>query len=93
MEPLNTSNSGLPANTQSEMEPQKPDNENKLSQSSSQGASTNAATNLCTVCSTRPRALAFVPCGHFTVCVPCGHGLKSCPTCGSNIKGLFRVFN
>ena len=55
-------------------------------------ASTNAATNLCVICSTRERAVVFVPCGHLIACVPCGHGLKSCPTCGTNIKALVRVF-
>jgi hypothetical protein len=55
-------------------------------------ASTNTATNLCIICSTRERALVFVPCGHFGVCVPCGHGLKSCPTCGSNIQALVKIF-
>jgi hypothetical protein len=55
--------------------------------------STNAAINLCIVCSTRQRAVVFVPCGHFAVCVPCGHGLQSCPTCGSNIKALVRIFD
>ena len=50
------------------------------------------STNLCIICSTRERALVFVPCGHFAVCVPCGHGLKSCPTCGSNIQALVRVY-
>jgi hypothetical protein len=92
MESSNTSNNGLSENKHSETDQQK-----SLSQpspnSSSQRASTNAATNLCIVCSTRQRALAFVPCGHFAVCVQCGHGLKSCPTCGSNIKGLLRIFS
>ncbi len=47
----------------------------------------------CIICSTRQRAVVFVPCGHLVACVPCGHGLTSCPTCGSNIKALVRVFS
>jgi hypothetical protein len=94
----NTSDSGLPVDKRLETEPSKSDNENKsLSQSSSsslaQQGSANPATNLCIVCSKRRRALALVPCGHFAVCVPCGHSLQSCPTCGSNIKGLLRVYD
>ncbi len=76
-------NNGSSENKQSETEPDKP-----LSQSS-----TDAATSLCIICSTRQRAVVFVPCGHFVVCVPCGHGLTSCPTCGSNIKALVRIFS
>jgi hypothetical protein len=87
MASFNTSNNGLSENKQSETDPHK-----SSPNSSSQQASTNAATNLCVVCSTRQRAVAFVPCGHYAVCVPCGHSLQSCPTCGSNIKGLLRIF-
>ncbi|CAF0944614.1 unnamed protein product [Adineta ricciae] len=39
----------------------------------------SANATLCVVCSLRPRALALVPCGHFSVCVPCGHGVQTCP--------------
>jgi hypothetical protein len=81
MESSDASNNGLSENKQSKTEPDKP-----LSQSST------AATNLCIICSTRERAIVFVPCGHFAVCVPCGHGLTSCPTCGSNINALVRIF-
>ncbi len=83
VKPTNTSNSELTENKPSKTEPDKP-----LSQSS-----TNAATNLCIICSTRQRAIVFVPCGHLLTCVLCGHSLHSCPTCGSNIKGLLRVFS
>ncbi|CAF4220299.1 unnamed protein product [Adineta steineri] len=65
--------------------------ENKSS-SQSQLVSTSRST-LCIVCFERQRALGLVPCGHFNVCVPCGHSLKSCPTCGSNIKGLIRIYD
>jgi hypothetical protein len=80
MESSNTSNS---EDKQSETDSHK---------RSPQESSTNAATNLCIICSTRQRAIAFVPCGHFVVCIPCGHGSKICPTCGSDIKGLLRIF-
>ncbi|CAF0921106.1 unnamed protein product [Rotaria sordida] len=73
------------------------DNDNKqIFQSSSYSTSQQGSTNsdtLCIVCSTRNRALAFVPCGHFSVCVPCGHGLVACPICGTNIKALFKVYS
>ena len=80
MDPTNASNDGLSENKLSNTEPDKP-------------SSTNTATNLCIICSTRQRAVVFVPCGHFSVCVPCGHGLKSCPTCGANIKALVRIYS
>ncbi|CAF1190839.1 unnamed protein product [Adineta ricciae] len=53
----------------------------------------SANATLCVVCSLRPRALALVPCGHFSVCVPCGHGVQTCPVCGKAVKGLLRVFD
>ncbi len=91
MESSNTSNDELSENKESETKSDPP-----LPQSSpntsSQQPSTNAATNLCMICSTRQRAVAFVPCGHLVACVPCGHSLKSCPTCGSNVKALLRIF-
>ncbi|UJR35055.1 hypothetical protein I4U23_027831 [Adineta vaga] len=59
---------------------------------SSSSSSSNSNT-LCVVCSIRHRALALIPCGHFNVCVQCGHGLCVCPTCGTNIKGLIRVYD
>jgi hypothetical protein len=55
--------------------------------------SANSTTNLCVICSLRQRAVVFIPCGHFAVCVPCGHGLKTCPTCGSNVTALLRIFS
>ncbi|CAF0897248.1 unnamed protein product [Rotaria sp. Silwood1] len=94
----NKSKNGLLVDKHSKTESYKSDDENtSLSQSSPscppEQISTNFVTNLCIVCSKNRRALAFVPCGHFAVCVPCGHGLKSCPTCGSNIKGLLRIYD
>ena len=83
---------------QCQTEPSETINENKslpqLSASSlQQQERTKIVTNLCMVCSERRRALAFVPCGHFTACVICGHSLKSCPACGSIIKGLLRIYD
>lgn len=59
---------------------------------SSEFTSTTNGT-VCVVCSTRPRQLALIPCGHFNVCVPCGYGLEVCPNCGAAIDGLFRIFD
>ena len=49
--------------------------------------------NSCVVCQENPRQLALVPCGHYVTCVVCGHGLKSCPKCSSDITGLIRIFD
>ena len=92
MDSSKTYNNGLPQNKQASTESYKSLSSSEPS-SSQQTSPTTTATNLCIVCSTRSRALAFVPCGHFAVCVPCGHGLKICPTCGLTIKGLMRIYN
>jgi hypothetical protein len=93
MEPLGNNNT---ADLQSQVDPNKSNNENtqilqSLSGSSSQQGSTNITT-LCVVCSTRSRALVLVPCGHFNVCIPCGHSLVECPICGTNVKALVRIY-
>lgn len=88
MESINTSNSGLPKDKQTNTDLQQLSPSQSFPNSSTQQASTN----MCVVCSTRQRAVAFTPCGHFAACVACGHSLKTCPTCGSNIKGLLRIF-
>ena len=65
------------------------------SQIASNGAPTEEASGndrqLCVICQTRARTLLLIPCSHFNVCVPCGHGARVCPTCGETIQGLFRV--
>ncbi|CAF0905286.1 unnamed protein product [Adineta ricciae] len=47
--------------------------------------------NLCVLCLEETRTLAFVPCGHLSTCVPCGHSLKLCPTCCHKIEGYIRI--
>ncbi|CAF2125892.1 unnamed protein product [Rotaria magnacalcarata] len=91
-------NNTLVVNENSETKPIQSNDESKsLSQATtsslSKNTSANIATNLCIVCSTSRRMLVFVPCGHFAVCIPCGHGLELCTTCGSNIKALLRIYD
>jgi len=73
------------------------DNENMQMLQSSRVSGTQQelakSATLCIVCSTRNRALALVPCGHFSVCVQCGHSLAMCPICGTNIKALIRIYD
>lgn len=80
MEPFNTSNSGLSKD------------KNTITESR-ESSSQPTITNLCIICSTRQRTVAFIPCGHFATCTPCGHSLKICPTCGLDIKALIRIYN
>ncbi len=95
MEPSLDSNNTV--NQLSETNPNKSNNENmQISQSSFGSTSqqeTRNSTTLCVVCSLRNRALALIPCAHFNVCVPCGHSLVTCPTCGTNIKALIRIYD
>ncbi|CAF1610210.1 unnamed protein product [Adineta ricciae] len=51
----------------------------------------DAWANLCVLCLEETRTLAFVPCGHLSTCVPCGHSLKLCPTCCHEIQGSIRI--
>ncbi|UJR10743.1 hypothetical protein I4U23_014931 [Adineta vaga] len=85
-----TNDSSITRSNQSETESPRSDKTNELSSQSKQ-ASGNPT--LCVLCSVRQRALALIPCGHFAVCVSCGHNTKSCPTCGKTVKGLIRVFD
>ncbi|CAF1614968.1 unnamed protein product [Rotaria sp. Silwood1] len=45
----------------------------------------------CVVCSEGERQLAFLPCGHLTTCVPCGHSLRSCPLCRQKIEAYVTI--
>lgn len=51
-----------------------------------------SSSNCCLACSKENRSIVFIPCGHLITCVSCGHSLKSCPICRSDIKALFKVF-
>lgn len=84
-------------NNHSETEPHKSDDEKQpfyesAAVSSSLQSSTSRAVHLCVVCATSRRMLVLIPCGHFNACIPCGHGLKSCPTCGSSVQALLRIY-
>jgi hypothetical protein len=48
--------------------------------------------NPCALCLTEEKCLAFVPCGHVAACVSCGHSLRSCPICRTEIKAFVRVY-
>jgi hypothetical protein len=48
--------------------------------------------NPCALCLTEEKCLAFVPCGHVATCVSCGHSLRSCPICRTEIKAFVRVY-
>jgi hypothetical protein len=53
--------------------------------------STQSST-LCSQCSRYPRSVVLIPCGHFIVCVACGHSLVSCPICQSDINAILKIF-
>ena len=40
----------------------------------------------CVVCFERARAVAFLPCGHFSVCSKCGQRLSECPICRESTR-------
>ncbi|CAF0880673.1 unnamed protein product [Adineta steineri] len=48
--------------------------------------------NLCVLCLTEEKRLAYLPCGHLATCVPCGHTLRSCPICRCKIDAFMRIY-
>lgn len=52
----------------------------------------SSPSNPCALCLTEEKCLAFVPCGHVAACVSCGHSVRSCPICRSEIKAFVRVY-
>uniref|UniRef100_A0A0B7BJH4 RING-type domain-containing protein n=1 Tax=Arion vulgaris TaxID=1028688 RepID=A0A0B7BJH4_9EUPU len=40
---------------------------------------------MCSLCSSRPRNVTFLPCGHFTSCRLCAEPIYVCPCCNKNI--------
>jgi hypothetical protein len=48
--------------------------------------------NPCALCLTDEKCLALVPCGHVATCVSCGHSLRTCPICRTEIKAFVRVY-
>lgn len=53
---------------------------------------TSSPSNPCALCLTEEKCLAFVPCGHVAACVSCGHSVRTCPICRSEIKAFVRVY-
>lgn len=53
---------------------------------------TSSPLNPCALCLTEEKCLAFVPCGHVAACVSCGHSVRSCPICRSEIKAFVRIY-
>jgi hypothetical protein len=68
------------------------DNSGKISNNTSDNQNSSSATNLCIACRTTTRAVVFVPCGHYIVCVACGHGMAVCPMCQSQITACVRIY-
>lgn len=48
--------------------------------------------NPCALCLSEEKCLAFVPCGHVAACVSCGHSVRTCPICRTEIKAFVRVY-
>ena len=59
---------------------------------------TDEETNLCIICLSAARQLAFAPCGHLVACLGCGSELinersrRRCPTCRKDIRSTLRIF-
>ena len=48
--------------------------------------------NECVLCMENDVEVAFVPCGHFCVCVGCAAGLAQCPICRHDVERELRVY-
>mmetsp|Transcript_19532 Transcript_19532/g.34841 ORF Transcript_19532/g.34841 Transcript_19532/m.34841 type:complete len:374 (-) Transcript_19532:204-1325(-) len=47
---------------------------------------------LCVVCLSKPREIAFLPCGHYMACRVCSRKLKFCPMCRRPFKERQRIY-
>lgn len=48
----------------------------------------------CVACMERPRQIAYIPCGHFVVCMSCANKWESrCPVCKARATGTVKIFN
>ena len=77
-----SSNAGNNSNT-------KPDTATKQTQQNNSNAS---PVNPCALCLTEEKSLALIPCGHVATCVSCGHSLRTCPICRTEINAFVRVY-
>jgi hypothetical protein len=46
----------------------------------------------CVVCMQRPQEIAFIPCGHLSVCHICAPSMTTCPVCRGGIENTLRVY-
>ncbi|KAG1662862.1 Protein neuralized [Nymphon striatum] len=53
--------------------------------------------NSCVVCMDRPKQIATIPCGHYSMCEECHPQITSttnrCPLCQGKIRSIQRIFN
>jgi hypothetical protein len=47
-------------------------------------------TIFCIACVRNSRSVAFISCGHYVTCLPCGHGMTECPVYQSKIMARVR---
>lgn len=59
--------------------------------SSADNFSTGEVAHPCVVCLERERSVAFVPCGHLSLCTECASQLSECPICRAPRTGLLKV--
>ncbi|WP_263081640.1 hypothetical protein [Endozoicomonas sp. Mp262] len=46
----------------------------------------------CGICQDRPKAMAFLPCGHLYCCLDCAPAMRKCPVCNDLVKGTIKTF-
>lgn len=46
----------------------------------------------CVICMDKPRAIAFIPCGHVSTCESCSSALSQCPLCRQNITTKQKLY-
>lgn len=69
-----------------------PDNQHHIKIDRVEPKEEEKRTNLCISCSQNTRAVAFVPCAHYVVCLQCGHAETKCPVCQSPIMACVRIY-
>ena len=57
-----------------------------------QPAASNSEESICVMCTSAPRSIVLIPCGHLAVCQGCYSRLQQCPVCRSVIRGAIRSF-
>ncbi len=48
--------------------------------------------NTCDICYVEPKAITFLPCGHFNTCEACADKQETCPMCRAYIQGRVKTF-